>query len=212
MNLNLFDDANEQDLAPGARLLRGFALSRVPALLAGIASVQAASSMRHMLTPGGLKMNVAMTNCGALGWVSDRTGYRYRPTDPLTGEAWPRMPAVFAELAHAAAERVGFADFFPDACLVNRYEPDTRLSLHQDRDECDFTQPIVSISLGLPAVFQFGGLVRRERPMRVPLEHGDVVVWGGPSRLSFHGVLPLADGQHPVLGRQRINLTLRKAA
>ena len=211
MTLALFEDPAEQDLAPGARLLRGFALPHVPALLAAIAAVQSQSAMRHMVTPGGLTMNVAMTNCGELGWVSDARGYRYQSTDPLSGDRWPALPAAFAELATAAAEQAGFPDFHPDACLVNRYEPGTKLSLHQDKDETDYSQPIVSISLGLPAVFQFGGLTRGERPMRVPLVHGDVVVWGGPARLRFHGVLPLAAGTHLLLGAQRINLTLRKA-
>jgi len=213
MNLELFDDdeAREQDLAPGARLLRGFALKAMPALLDGVAAVQAQAPLRRMVTPGGLTMSVAMTNCGSLGWVSDARGYRYQADDPLSGERWPAMPEAFAALARDAAESAGYASFVPDACLVNRYEPGTKLSLHQDRDEQDYGQPIVSVSLGLPAVFQFGGLKRSERPARVPLAHGDVVVWGGPARLRFHGVLPLAEGSHPLLGRQRINLTFRKA-
>ena len=212
MNLDLFEAPAEQDLAPGARLLRGFALPEVPALMEAEAAVQAQAPLRHMVTPGGLTMKVAMTNCGELGWVSDARGYRYQATDPLSDERWPSMPEVFARLAHTAARQAGFDDFQPDACLINRYEPGTRLSLHQDRDERNHGWPIVSVSLGLPAVFQFGGLTRSERPMRVPLSHGDVVVWGGPARLRFHGVLPLAEGLHPLLGQQRINLTLRKAA
>lgn len=212
MNLDLFgDEAGTQDLAPGARLLRGFALDAAPALLDDVAAVQAQAPLRRMVTPGGLTMNVAMTNCGGLGWVSDARGYRYQATDPLSGEHWPALPGTFAALAHDAAEAAGYAGFAPDACLVNRYEPGTKLSLHQDRDEQDYGQPIVSVSLGLPAVFQFGGLKRSDRPARVPLVHGDVVVWGGPARLRFHGVLPLAEGTHPLLGRQRINLTFRKA-
>jgi alkylated DNA repair protein (DNA oxidative demethylase) len=164
-----------------------------------------------MVTPGGFTMSVAMTNCGAAGWVTDRTGYRYDPRDPDNGRPWPDMPAAFLHLATAAAEAAGYCDFVPDACLINRYQPGAKMSLHQDKDEQDFGAPIVSVSLGLPAVFLFGGLKRSEKPRRYRLAHGDVVVWGGPSRLFFHGVAPLADGEHPVLGRQRINLTFRKA-
>jgi len=164
-----------------------------------------------MRTPGGFSMSVAMTNCGAFGWVSDPTGYRYSPTDPETGAAWPAMPAALAELATRAAAAAGFAGFAPDACLVNRYEPGARLTLHQDKDERDFAAPIVSVSLGVPAVFLFGGLKRKDRPRRVPLEHGDVVVWGGPARLRYHGVAKLETAQHAFAGNARINLTLRRA-
>jgi alkylated DNA repair protein (DNA oxidative demethylase) len=156
-------------------------------------------------------MSVAMTNCGEVGWVTDRSGYRYDPVDPESGRPWPAMPAVFAQLAEQSAAAAGFGDFAPDACLINRYEPGARMSLHQDRDEQDFAQPIVSVSLGLPAIFLFGGMKRADRPQRYRLAHGDVVVWGGPSRLFFHGVAPLADGEHALLGRRRINLTFRKA-
>jgi DNA oxidative demethylase len=164
-----------------------------------------------MRTPGGFSMSVAMTNCGPFGWVSDPTGYRYSPTDPETGVAWPAMPAAFAELATRAAAAAGFPDFAPDACLVNRYEPGARLTLHQDKDEWDFGAPIVSVSLGVPAVFLFGGLKRSDRPQRVPLEHGDVVVWGGPARLRYHGVAKLEESRHAFAGNARINLTLRRA-
>ena len=156
-------------------------------------------------------MSVAMTNCGEAGWVTDRSGYRYDAIDPLTGRPWPAMPSAFTDLACAAAATAGFSDFSPDACLVNRYEPGARLSLHQDRNERDFNAPIVSVSLGLPAVFLFGGAQRSARPRRVPLVHGDVVVWGGPARLNFHGVMPLKEGHHPLLGPCRMNLTFRKA-
>ena len=115
------------------------------------------------------------------------------------------------ELAREAAAAAGFGGYAPDACLVNRYEPGTRLTLHQDKDERDFTQPIVSVSLGVPATFLFGGLKRKDRPVRVPLEHGDVVVFGGPSRLRYHGVAPLATAQHAFAGATRINLTLRRS-
>jgi len=155
---------------------------------------------------------VAMTNCGAVGWVSDLTGYRYDANDPESGHRWPPMPDVFRDLAVQAAARAGFHGFAPDACLINRYAPGARLSLHQDRDERDFDAPIVSVSLGLPAVFLFGGARRADTSRRVPLAHGDVVVWGGPARLRYHGVMPLEDGQHPLLGGCRINLTFRKAA
>jgi alkylated DNA repair protein (DNA oxidative demethylase) len=152
-----------------------------------------------------------MTNCGGVGWVTDRSGYRYDANDPEAGKRWPAMPPSFRELAERAADRAGFGGFSPDACLVNRYQPGARMSLHQDKDEHDFGAPIVSVSLGLPAVFLFGGLKRSDRPRRFRLQHGDVVVWGGPARLTFHGVAPLADGVHPLMGRQRINLTFRKA-
>ena len=216
MNLSLFDDnplpcRAPQAIAPGAFLLRGFALNQAEALIQAARQVIAAAPLRHLTTPGGRAMSVSMTNCGALGWTSSRTGYRYSSTDPLTGQPWPPMPACFANLALRAATEAGFDNFKPDACLINRYEPGARLSLHQDRDESDLGAPIVSVSLGLPAVFLFGGLRRGDRPARLRLAHGDVAVWGGASRLAFHGVAPLADGEHPRLGRLRINLTFRRA-
>jgi alkylated DNA repair protein (DNA oxidative demethylase) len=208
------DEIRDVAIAPGAILLAGFARSRDRALFEAVSEVVALAPLRRMSTPGGYRMSVAMTNCGALGWVTDRTGYRYDPCDPSTGGPWPRMPEAFFDLAAHAAARAGFEGFAPDACLINRYEPGARLSLHQDRNERDFGQPIVSVSLGLPATFLFGGERRSDRPRRLPLSHGDVVVWGGPARLRYHGVLPLKaleDGSHPLLGRCRINLTLRKA-
>jgi alkylated DNA repair protein (DNA oxidative demethylase) len=198
-------------LAEDAWLLRGFALDRAAALLAAVDAITARAPFRHMETRRGLRMSVAMSNCGELGWVSDRRGYRYAACDPLDGRPWPAMPPVFARLAAEAARAAGFDRFVPDACLVNRYEPGTRLSLHQDRDERDFDAPIVSVSLGLPAMFLFGGATRGDRVQRVPLHHGDVVAWGGASRLFHHGVLPLAEGEHPLLGARRINLTFRRA-
>lgn len=198
-------------LAPGAVLLRAFALHEVNELVLGIEQVIARAPLRHMVTPGGFRMSVATTNCGALGWLSDRAGYRYGERDPASGEPWPRMPQSFLRLARDAASAAGFEAFTPDACLVNRYAPGARLTLHQDRNERDFRQPIVSVSLGIPAVFLFGGTKRRDKPARIPLEHGDVAVWGGPSRLRFHGVMPLKDAQHPSLGACRFNLTFRKA-
>jgi len=198
-------------MAEGAVLLRGFAGSREAALLAALREIEAQAPFRRMFTPGGHQMSVAMTNCGEAGWVTDRTGYRYDGADPESGKPWPAMPAAFRELAASAAREGGFAGFAPDACLVNRYEPGAKMSLHQDRDEQDFAAPIVSVSLGLPATFLFGGPKRNDTPRRYRLSHGDVVVWGGPSRLFFHGVAPLADGEHAALGRKRINLTFRKA-
>jgi alkylated DNA repair protein (DNA oxidative demethylase) len=202
----------KQPLGPGAVLLRGFARQDEAALLADLQDVIARAPLRHMVTPGGYRMSVAMTNCGALGWLTDRTGYRYDSIDPQSGKPWPSMPASFARLAAHAAAHAGFDRFVPDACLVNRYAPGARLSLHQDRNERDFRAPIVSVSLGIPAVFLFGGARRADAAARVPLEHGDVVVWGGAARLRYHGVLPLKEGHHPLLGRQRVNLTLRKAS
>jgi alkylated DNA repair protein (DNA oxidative demethylase) len=200
-----------ESLGDGAMVLRRFALPLETALLEAVHEVAARSPWRQMVTPGGFRMSVAMTNCGRYGWVTDRRGYRYQETDPASGEPWPPMPPVFHELARNAAEQAGFPGFDPDACLVNRYQPGARMSLHQDRDERDLDAPIVSVSLGVPAVFLFGGLRRSERPQRVPLEHGDVVVWGGPARLRYHGVARLAQWCHPATGGCRYNLTLRRA-
>jgi len=217
MTFDLFDplppDADtpaSEPLGPGAMVLRGFAREAAPALLAGVGEVSAGSHFRHLITPGGLRMSVAMTNCGQRGWVSDRSGYRYDEIDPDSGQPWPAMPGAFLDLAVRAADAAGYASFAPDACLINRYLPGTRLSLHQDRDELDLRAPIVSVSLGLPAIFLWGGLRRADRPARVRLAHGDVVVWGGPSRLVFHGIAPLAAGDHPLTHGERINLTFRK--
>lgn len=211
---DLFTDdeqARRVTLGPQAVVLRGYALPWVDALLPAIAALETESPFRHLVTPGGYTMSVAMTNCGALGWCSDERGYRYTRLDPLTGRPWPEMPAPFLELARKAAEEAGFPGFEPDACLVNRYVPGSRLTLHQDRNERDFTAPIVSISLGMAATFLFGGLMRSARPGRIPLYHGDVTVWGGVDRLRYHGILPLAGPAHPVLGAQRINFTFRRA-
>jgi alkylated DNA repair protein (DNA oxidative demethylase) len=205
-------DTGNEALAPGAWLLHGFALGHASVLAAAVEHITAAAPFRHLVTPGGFRMSVAMTNCGSLGWVSDRHGYRYDARDPLSGRPWPPMPPVFLEVARTAAQASGFPGFSPDACLLNRYEPGARLTLHQDKDERDFSAPIVSVSLGLPAVFLFGGDSRKDRQRRVPLQHGDVVVWGGPARLRHHGVLALKDGHHELLGAQRLNLTFRRAA
>jgi DNA oxidative demethylase len=218
LTFSLFDEpapvyAGPTAIAPGAAILRGFALPTANVLMQGVESVIAAAPLRHLVTPGGQTMSVAMSNCGSLGWVSDRHGYRYSAVDPLSNQPWPAMPAGFLALAASAAAEAGFAGFMPNACLINRYEPGARMGLHQDRDEGgpagDFSAPIVSVSLGLPAVFLFGGLLRKDKTTRWPLLHGDVVVWGGPSRLAFHGVAPLKDGEHVVLGARRVNLTFR---
>jgi DNA oxidative demethylase len=210
--LDLIDTRPPQELlADGAWLLRGFALSGVRGLLAAVGHIETAAAFRHLETPGGFRMSVAMTNCGALGWVSDRSGYRYTAHDPLSDRPWPPMPSSFFALAHSAAQAAGYGGFKPDACLINRYEPGARLTLHQDRDESEMSAPIVSVSLGLPAVFLFGGNSRKDKQRRIPLQHGDVVVWGGPARLFHHGVSALKEGYHELLGRRRINLTFRRA-
>jgi alkylated DNA repair protein (DNA oxidative demethylase) len=215
MTADLFDSADvlpaREPIGVGAKILRGFARPIQHDLLNAVSSLIAKSPFRRMFTPGGHQMSVAMTNCGSLGWVTDRSGYRYDAIDPESGQPWPQMPPVFRELAGEAAAQAGFPGFHPEACLVNRYEPGTRLSLHQDRDEKNYDAPIVSVSLGLPAIFLWGGLKRADKTARYRLEHGDVVVWGGPSRLVFHGVAPLADGEHALFGRTRINLTFRRA-
>jgi alkylated DNA repair protein (DNA oxidative demethylase) len=201
----------KQRLADGAVLFRGFADADSIPVFQALQQVIAAAPFRQMVTPGGRRMSVAMTNCGQAGWVTDSSGYRYNVLDPVSQLPWPPMPEIVRRLAERAAVQAGFMSFRPDSCLINRYEPGARLSLHQDRDERDFGQPIVSLSLGLPAIFLFGGQLRKQRTQRMRLESGDVVVWGGASRLAFHGVAPLADGRHPLTGRCRINLTLRKA-
>ncbi len=218
-NLDLFGEDGDDGAVQGGRVvlgpqslvLRGFALPKVDALLAGVDAVAAQAPFRHMETPGGYTMSVALTNCGQLGWTSDARGYRYTRTDPLSGQPWPAMPPAFMLLAQAAAAEAGFPGFEPDACLVNRYEPGSRLSLHQDRNERDYGAPIVSVSLGMPAMFLFGGEQRADKASRTPLFHGDVVVWGGVDRLRYHGIMPIKDLPHPRLGSQRINFTIRRA-
>ncbi|WP_320534697.1 DNA oxidative demethylase AlkB [Robbsia andropogonis] len=192
-------------------LLRGFALPVVDQLLHAVTSIIESAPLRRMATPGGYTMSVALTNCGTLGWVTDRRGYRYTSVDPQTGQPWPSMPDVIRTLGHDAAHAAGFADFLADACLINQYRPGTKMSLHQDKDERNMRRPIVSVSLGIPAVFQFGGMKRGDPTQRIPLMHGDVVVWGGVDRLRFHGILPVKDAHHREWGRQRINITLRMA-
>lgn len=210
----LFDDQpsapSTELLEEGAWLLRGFAIADAPELIGEIGLITNAAPFRHLITPGGHVMSVAMTNCGGTGWVSDRTGYRYSPLDPDTGTPWPQFPALFLELAARAAGVSGFPAYRPDACLINRYAPGAKLSLHQDRDEHDSWSPIVSVSLGLPATFLWGGKRRADPVRRIRLEHGDVVVWGGPARFVYHGVSPLKNGEHPLTGALRLNLTFRK--
>jgi alkylated DNA repair protein (DNA oxidative demethylase) len=212
--LDLFEgdrgQPERQRLEEGAWLLRGFAREAAPQILHEIERISSAAPFRNMQTPGGGRMSAAMTGSG-IGWVTDRSGYRYAEVDPESGRPWEPIPTSFLELAASAAAEAGFPAFTPDACLINRYEPGARMGLHQDRDEADFSQPIVSISLGLPAVFLWGGLRRSDPTRRIRLEHGDVVVWGGAARLVFHGISPLAEGEHPLTGRYRYNLTFRRA-
>jgi alkylated DNA repair protein (DNA oxidative demethylase) len=196
--------------AEGVTLLRAYCLQQAPELLRAIEHITQSSPFRNMVVPSGHTMSVAMTNCGDLGWITDRTGYRYTAIDPLTSKPWPHMPPIFQQLATSAATAAGFPHFTSNACLINRYEPGTRLSLHQDKNENDYTQPIVSVSLGLPATFLLGTLRRSDTPRRIRIEHGDVAVWGGPARLIYHGVAPIAAGTHPLTGSTRINLTFRR--
>jgi DNA oxidative demethylase len=211
---SLFDSdsfpPSREPLEDGAVLLRGFATAEAPQLIEAVSRITQDAPFRHLITPGGHTMSVAMTNCGRVGWVSDRTGYRYDPLDPDKGKPWPAMPPVFLDLAVRAAADAGFADYDPDACLINRYVAGAKLSLHQDRDEEDPWAPIVSVSLGLPATFLWGGKRRADPVRRLLLESGDIVVWGGPARFVYHGVAPLKDGEHPLTGSARINLTFRK--
>ncbi|CRL52401.1 MULTISPECIES: DNA oxidative demethylase AlkB [unclassified Pseudomonas] len=215
--LDLFADTEpeqplrREQIGEQACVLRGFALPWLESLLTALEGVLTVAPFRQMVTPGGFTMSVALSSCGALGWTTDRSGYTYTRNDPQTGQPWPKMPEVFFELAQAAAREAGFTDFVPDSCLINRYVPGAKMSLHQDKDEGSYAAPIVSVSLGLPATFLFGGFERSDKSQRVPLLHGDIVVWGGVDRLRYHGVLPIKDGHHPKLGEQRINFTFRKA-
>jgi alkylated DNA repair protein (DNA oxidative demethylase) len=201
---------SREPLEEGAVLLRAFALADAPALVEAIAQVANAAPFRHLVTPGGYTMSVAMTNCGRVGWVSDRHGYRYDPIDPDTSNPWPALPDLFLSLARRAAAEGGFPDYDPDACLINRYVPGSKLGMHQDRDEKDQWAPIVSVSLGLPAVFLWGGKRRGDPVRRIRLESGDVAVWGGPARFVYHGIAPLKQGSHPLTSDVRLNITFRK--
>jgi len=214
-NFDLFADTEQprrsEQIGEQSWVLRGFALSRIEQLLPALESVIERAPLRHMMTPGGFSMSVATSSCGALGWITDRSGYRYSAEDPISHQPWPQMPEVFHELAQAAAKQVGFSDFIPDSCLINRYVPGAKMSLHQDKDEHSYAAPIVSLSLGLPAMFLFGGFARSDRSQRISLLHGDMVIWGGVDRLRYHGILPIKYGRHPQLGEQRFNLTFRTA-
>ncbi|WP_244441610.1 DNA oxidative demethylase AlkB [Pseudidiomarina atlantica] len=214
MQEDLFDNStNPPILAIGKQsfVLKQFADAVVEEVITELRQLVKQAPFRQLQTPGGQQMSVQTTCCGSWGWHSDRKGYRYVDVDPVTQRAWPAMPVVFAKLAQQAAVAAGFAGFSADSCLINRYLPGTKMGLHRDQDERDFSAPIVSVSLGLPATFLWGGLERKSSPQRIILQHGDVVVWGGADRLRYHGVMPLADGHHPRLGRQRVNLTFRKA-
>lgn len=214
---DLFADAGPEQqprceqIGEQSYVLRGFALPWLERLLPALEEVLVAAPFRQMVTPGGFTMSVALSSCGQFGWTTDRSGYRYTRLDPDTAKPWPMMPEVFFQLAQAAAQAAGFTGFAPDSCLINRYIPGAKMSLHQDKDEHSYAAPIVSVSLGLPAMFLFGGFARSDRSQRVPLFHGDIVVWGGVDRLRYHGVLPIKDGHHPKLGEQRINFTFRTA-
>ncbi|WP_248741773.1 MULTISPECIES: DNA oxidative demethylase AlkB [unclassified Pseudomonas] len=214
-NFDLFADTEQphrsEQIGEQSWVLRGFALSRIEQLLPALETVIERAPLRHMMTPGGFSMSVATSSCGALGWITDRSGYRYSAEDPISHQPWPQMPEVFRKLAQAAAKQVGFSDFIPDSCLINRYVPGAKMSLHQDKDEHSYNAPIVSLSLGLPAMFLFGGFARSDKSQRISLLHGDMVIWGGVDRLRFHGVLPIKHGRHPQLGEQRFNLTFRTA-
>lgn len=197
-------------IAQDVSLLRGFAAPTGPLVLA-IESIAGRAPFRHLETRSGGRMSVAMTNCGPWGWHSDARGYRYVEHDPLTGERWPPMPAPFAQLAAEAAALGGFPGFEPDACLVNRYVPGAQMGAHRDWDELDKRHPIVSVSIGLPALFLWYGAKRQGKPIVTPVEDGDVVVWGGSARAGYHGVRKLPPGAHPAAGALRYNLTFRRA-
>jgi DNA oxidative demethylase len=209
---DLFAAARDRvPLDSGAWLLGSFALGEAPVLLSTIRGIADQAPFRHLETPGGRRMSVAMTNCGSAGWFSDRHGYRYTGSDPLSGSVWPSMPPLFLDLARRAAEAAGYVGFAPDACLINRYAPGTRLTLHQDRNEANLDAPIVSVSLGVPATFLWGGQKHNDRVRRHSLHHGDVVVWGGLARMTFHGVDTIAKSNHDDTGQLRFNLTFRSA-
>ena len=208
----LFPDLDAVTIGPGAVLYRGVVVAQADELLKSVKEVVTQSPFRRVVTPMGKPMSVEMTNCGDVGWVSDPSGYRYEQIDPVTGCAWPVMPQRFREVAHVCAFRAGYEGFHPDACLINRYSAGSKMGLHQDRDEMDFSQPIVSVSLGLPITFNFGGYSRTSPTIKIRLQHGDAVVFGGESRLAFHGVGTLRRGEHPLTGNYRFNLTFRRVS
>lgn len=209
--MHLFALPQKLEIIKDVYLLSGFVAPFEAQILTDLNAIILAAPLRQMMTPSGFSMSVTTTSCGQLGWVSDKKGYRYSQVDPVSNQLWPAMPDSFRQLAQHAAVTAGFASFDPDACLINCYQPSTKMGLHQDKDEQDFTQPIVSVSLGVPAIFQMGGFARTDKALKLPLYHGDVLVWGGESRLRFHGVLPIKAENHPAFGERRINLTFRKA-
>ena len=216
MNLDLFDLSNNgeswiETITDDAVVLRQYLVNRSDELAEAIKTIEAKAPFRHMKTAGGFTMSAAITGCGDYGWISDRQGYRYSKVDPVTAQPWPEMPEVLKTIGKECARKAGYSDYNPDACLINRYSPGAKMSLHQDKDERDFTAPIVSISLGVPATFLFGGQQRADKTIKVPVMHGDVVVWGGTSRLFFHGVSTIKSAYHPFWGESRINITFRVA-
>lgn len=217
MTLDMFEqdgvNAGQSEVyGQDVHILRGLALPYVDDIMrALINQIKPQSPLRHMTTPGGYSMSVAMTNCGQRGWETSRSGYQYTAIDPLTNQPWPDMPATFMTLAQVAANKAGFVNFRPDSCLINEYQAGSKMSLHQDKDEADLAAPIVSVSLGLSARFLLGGFTRQDKAVRIALHHGDVMVWGRSDRLRFHGILPIKAALHSVTGDCRINLTFRKA-
>ncbi len=217
MTQDLFQTANngeswQENIRDDVVVLRQYANKQAAEILKEVELITAVAPFRKMKTPSGLSMSAELTSCGKYGWISDQQGYRYSKSDPLNNNAWPKLPELFFKFGREAAKKAGFSDFKPDVCMINRYAPASKMSLHQDRNERDFSEkaPIVSLSLGVPANFYFGGLERSDPTIKIPLIHGDVVVWGGKSRLCFHGVGVIKDDYHPMLGNFRINLTFRK--
>ncbi|THJ30850.1 DNA oxidative demethylase AlkB [Lampropedia aestuarii] len=213
-SFDLFADSPEEQrvaLGPQAVVLRQKASPLAAELVARIEDVLQHSPLYQMATPGGKPLSVRTTSCGTHGWSSDPTGYSYVRHHPLTDQAWPEIPAAWSALATEAAQEAGFAQFAPDTCLINQYGLDSKMALHQDRSEQDLRQPVVSISLGMSALFLWGGMQRSDKPAHVLLHHGDMVVWGGVDRLRFHGIKHLTGAPHPQLGAMRYNLTLRRA-
>jgi len=210
--MNLFSqlvaEPTHEEIFPGAVLMRSLALPQDNEFFTAAEAIIAARPLHHTTTPSGLPMGVMVTDCGD----SRAFANRWDTANPERMRLWPPMPPLLRDFAIRCAVRSGFPQFRPDACHINRYQAGTKLGLHQDRHECDWTQPIVSLSFGLECIFLLGGLQRTDKPRRILLEHGDVIVWGGPSRMRFHGVQPLKPGHHPLTGPYRYNLTFRKIA
>jgi len=210
--MNLFSqlaaEPTHEEIFPGATLMRGLAQAQDGEFLEAMQGVLSAAPLHHATTPTGLPMGVMVSDCG----TPEAFRRRWDPANPAVRQMWPPMPRALLDFSLRCAVRAGFPLFRPDTCHVNRYQAGTKLGLHQDRHECDMSQPIVSVSFGLECVFLLGGLERTDSPKRILLEHGDVIVWGGPSRMRFHGVQPLKPGHHPLTGPYRYNLTFRKVA